>query len=76
MARRVATVSVSLSWWLAEGEEQCVHCGLPYLHELEIRCTDCDGPGCPHCEVLLQEGRAGCPACARAQCGAGERSGG
>ena len=40
--------SPSMPWWL-EGEEQCPHCHQLYAYELEIRCAECDEPGCPHC---------------------------
>ena len=38
----------SIPWWLA-GEEECQHCHQLYAYELEVRCPECDEPGCPHC---------------------------
>jgi hypothetical protein len=49
-------------WWLSGGEEECPHCGHLYVHEVEIRCFDCDAPGCPHCIVRHRE-RNLCPDC-------------
>ena len=50
-------------WWLGEGEEECAHCGGSYFVQVEFRCTDCDGPTCPHCKVLHAEGHFTCPDC-------------
>ena len=50
-------------WWLTDGDEECPHCGRLYLYELEVRCADCDGPGCPHCTSVQAEGRLICVAC-------------
>jgi len=55
--------SVAASWWLEDGDEECPHCGRLYVYELEFRCTECDGPGCPHCKVKHVEGHLICPAC-------------
>lgn len=37
-------------WYLSDGDEECPHCGQWYSYELEVRCTDCDAPSCPHCK--------------------------
>lgn len=66
MPGKIALVSVSVSWWLLEGDEQCPYCGLAYLRELECRCADCDGPACPHCAVIVRQGHSTCPECAPA----------
>jgi hypothetical protein len=36
-------------WWAEGGDETCEHCGQVYWHELEVRCVECDHPGCPWC---------------------------
>lgn len=61
----------AVSWWQEEGEEECPHCGQLYIYEVEFRCIECDGPGCPHCQVLSKAGRLVCVACA-SSCDAGE----
>src|SRR5262245_56226420 len=53
----------SLPWWLADGDEECPHCGHLYVLELEFRCSHCDGPGCPHCKVTHAAGHVVCPEC-------------
>jgi hypothetical protein len=45
----------SAPWWLS-GEEECPHCHHLYAYELEVRCTECDGPSCPHCVSRLELG--------------------
>lgn len=60
----IATLaSTSHTWWLADGDEECPHCGGLYLYELEVRCNECDGPTCPHCHVTHSEGYLICPDC-------------
>jgi len=61
-ARGVKT-NADQRWWLS-GDEQCTHCGQYYAYELGIYCVDCDGPGCPHCFVIVDE-RKVCLACAQ-----------
>ena len=56
-------VTTTPSWWLHEGDEHCAHCGFTYVYELEFRCSECDGPGCPHCKVTHAEGRLVCMSC-------------
>ncbi len=58
------TASVITSWWLADGDEECPHCGRLYVLEVEYRCPECDGPGCPHCKVVHAEGHMVCLDCA------------
>ena len=53
----------SIPWWLSGGDEECPHCGLLYAVEIEIRCTECDGPMCPHCKIRQAEFHYVCPAC-------------
>lgn len=52
-------------WWIADGDEECPHCGALYAYEAEYRCPDCDGPTCMHC-IVLYENRHVCPGCAPA----------
>jgi hypothetical protein len=52
----------SAPWWLL-GEEECPHCGLLYIYELEFRCPDCDSPSCMHCVSIHAEGRTVCVSC-------------
>jgi hypothetical protein len=52
----------STPWWL-EGEEQCPHCHQLYAYELEIRCTECDEPSCPHCVKQHAERGIVCVVC-------------
>jgi hypothetical protein len=54
-------------WWLADGEEECPHCGQLYFLEVEVRCTHCDGPTCPHCRVRHREGHLICPGCVESE---------
>jgi hypothetical protein len=46
-------------WWLggdaAETAEECRHCLASYAVEVEVRCSDCDGPTCPLCAVTVRE---------------------
>lgn len=46
--------SQTVPWYLSDGDEECPHCGQWYAYELEVRCSDCDSPSCPHCK---------CPTC-------------
>lgn len=57
-------IPAAMSWWLNAGDEECSHCGQLYIYEVEFRCIECDGPGCPHCRVVHAEGHLICPACA------------
>jgi hypothetical protein len=52
-----------IPYWLAEGEQTCEACGCTYTFALEMRCSDCDGPRCPQCVVVITEEVfcAGCP---------------
>jgi hypothetical protein len=61
---KATNAATTTPWWLTEGEEECPHCGQLYFLELELRCSACDGPSCPHCKVRLAEGRIVCPECA------------
>lgn len=66
MPKRAAKSGVknqSPPWWLSGGEEECPHCGQLYAYEVEVRCTDCDSPSCPHCIVTHTEYRS-CVSCA------------
>lgn len=64
MPKRVTRTKTSAPpWWLG-GEEECVHCGQLYVYEVEFRCPDCDGPGCPQCKGMHTEGRFVCAGCA------------
>lgn len=60
---RINETAVALSWWLSDGDEECPHCGGWYFYEVEFRCAECDGPGCPHCQLVHAEGYRICPAC-------------
>ena len=62
-SKRTATGSASVAWWLTAGEEECPHCGRWYLYEVEFRCVNCDGAGCPHCKAIHAEGHLICPSC-------------
>jgi hypothetical protein len=42
---------------------------------MEFRCTECDGPGCPHCRVTHAQGHLICPDCASAVSHTGARRG-
>ena len=44
----------STPWWLQEGTETCELCGVRYWYEVEVRCVDCDRPGCPECMVVAR----------------------
>jgi hypothetical protein len=59
---KVKSASVVSAWWLSSGEEECPHCGRLYAYEVESRCSDCDGPSCPHCKKKHQD-RSVCPEC-------------
>jgi hypothetical protein len=52
-----------MSWWLHDGDQECPHCGHLYFSEVEFRCADCDGPGCPHCRITHTLGHLVCPDC-------------
>jgi hypothetical protein len=52
---RPTSKTTTLPWYLSAGDQECPHCGLLYAYELEFRCPDCDGPGCPHCRVKHTE---------------------
>ena len=51
------------SWWLIPGDEECPHCSLTYVIEVEFRCAECDAPCCPHCGARHVEGHYLCPDC-------------
>jgi hypothetical protein len=63
MEKKTSSVTSTVAWWLADGDEECPHCGRFYFYELEFRCTECDGPGCPHCQAIHAEGHLICPDC-------------
>jgi hypothetical protein len=64
MSKPRSTTAVGMtSWWLSDGDEECPHCAQLYIYEVEFRCTECDGPGCPHCRVVHAEGHLVCPEC-------------
>jgi hypothetical protein len=58
-----STSSIALAWWLDDGDLECPHCGRLYFYEVEFRCAECDGPGCPHCKVTHAEGHVVCFDC-------------
>lgn len=63
--RSKTTVTTQVvAWYLSDGDEECPHCGRLYAYELEFRCPDCDGPGCPHCKSRHSDNRLVCPECA------------
>ncbi|MGC3982082.1 MAG: hypothetical protein QM808_12545 [Steroidobacteraceae bacterium] len=62
-----SNIPLATSWWLSDGDEECPHCGSLYVYELEFRCTECDGPGCPHCKLVHAEGHFVCPDCVPSQ---------
>ena len=62
-------------WWMSSGDEECPHCGQPYVAEVEFRCPDCDGPGCPHCKSKHAEERLVCPECVTSTAGEGGSDG-
>ena len=51
------------SWWLSPGDEECPHCSLTYVLQVEFRCAECDSPCCPHCGARHVEGHYLCPDC-------------
>jgi hypothetical protein len=61
---RSSTASLVTSWWLSDGDEECPHCGRLFVLEVEFRCPECDGPGCPHCKAVHAEGHMVCVDCA------------
>jgi transposase-like protein len=61
------------SWWLSPGDEECPHCSLTYVIEVEFRCAECDAPSCPHCGVHV-EGHYLCPDCILVATNASARS--
>lgn len=61
--RKSKAKATVVPWWLNDGDEDCPHCGQPYIYEVEFRCPACDGPGCPHCTQLHTEGHQVCPSC-------------
>lgn len=67
---KTTSASEATPWWLSGGEEECPHCGIQYAYEIEVRCTTCDSPCCPHCKARDREGRNVCPECV----GVGEAS--
>jgi hypothetical protein len=67
MARVSKVPTPRTSWWIGEGDEECAHCGALYVLELEFRCTQCDGPTCPHCKIKHAEGHFVCPDCVEAK---------
>lgn len=62
-ARSKSKSRIPVPWWLQQGDEECPHCGQPYIYELEFRCSDCDGPCCAHCKQIHREGHEVCPQC-------------
>ena len=48
MAQSKTPAAPSNPWWLG-GHEECPHCHQLYAYEIEVRCPECDEPGCPHC---------------------------
>lgn len=60
---RSRTVVAPVPWWLADGDEECPHCGQLYYIELEFRCPDCDRAVCPHCKKKHAQGHYLCPEC-------------
>ena len=61
--RKSKAKAAATPWWLHDGDEDCPHCGQPYIYEVEFRCPACDGPSCPHCKQLHAEGHHVCPSC-------------
>jgi hypothetical protein len=61
---RINTTASTSPWWLTEGDLECPHCGHLYFIEVEFRCPECDGPGCPHCRIKHVEGHLVCTGCA------------
>jgi hypothetical protein len=57
------SVYVIKTWWLRDGDEECPHCGRMYFYEMEFRCPECDGPGCPHCTAIHTQGHVVCVNC-------------
>lgn len=64
LKRKTKAKTTAMPWWLGDGDEECPHCGRTYVYEIEFRCPDCDGPGCPHCKHPHAKGHHVCPACA------------
>ena len=64
MAKVAKAAPSTVPWWIGQGDEECAHCGGTYVLHLEFRCTQCDGPTCPHCKVKHAEGHFVCPECA------------
>lgn len=62
-AKAKPTSKKAAPWWLEDGDEDCPHCGQPYIYELEFRCSACDGPACAHCKQVHREGHLVCPDC-------------
>lgn len=61
-------VDVDRRWWIGEGDERCPSCLQGYALEVEVRCVDCDAPGCPHCMIRVRERVAAwCPDCQPAE---------
>jgi hypothetical protein len=71
MSKRNWQAKRSVPWWLA-GDEQCPHCQQLYAYELEIRCVECDEPGCPHCMQQQLERGIVCVVCSAGCEAAGE----
>ena len=65
MGARAPSVVTPLPWWATAGSESCPVCLQRYHLEMEVRCTDCDAPLCPHCAVTvaLQVAGSHCPDC-------------
>ena len=61
--RKSKAKTAVVPWWLSDGDEDCPHCGQPYIYEVEFRCPSCDGPSCPHCKQVHTEGHHVCPSC-------------
>ncbi len=61
-----AASTPDLAAWLGEGSERCRYCLQGYSLEVEVRCVECDEPGCPHCvvHVRARPGAFLCRSCA------------
>ena len=59
------TQEPQIAWWAGGGSERCPVCLQLYAYEVQVRCTDCDGPLCPQCavEVRLEMVARRCPEC-------------